>query len=94
MATGTGLVISDDSPIRLRWISFNSLALASGLSQDSRLLDDTLMEIDDRGECVLVDAEILRMLMYGQVFSACGLFNKIALKRPCGAEHLIHQAVH
>jgi RNA polymerase subunit RPABC4/transcription elongation factor Spt4 len=33
----------------------------------------TSFEVDDRGECVFVDTESLRLPMYGQVCTDCGL---------------------
>ena len=33
----------------------------------------TVFEIDERGECVFVDTDSLRMPMYGQVCAECGL---------------------
>jgi len=33
----------------------------------------TVLEIDDRGECVFVDADSPKMPMYGQVCAECGL---------------------
>jgi hypothetical protein len=33
----------------------------------------TVMDIDDRGECVFVDTDIIKMSMYGQVCAVCGL---------------------
>jgi hypothetical protein len=36
----------------------------------------TVFEIDDRGECVFVDTDSLKMPMYGQVCTACGLIQQ------------------
>ena len=36
----------------------------------------TVFEIDDRGECVFVDTNSLKMPMYGQVCGACGLIQQ------------------
>ena len=37
----------------------------------------TVFEIDDRGECVFVDTDSLRMPMFGQVCVECGLVQEI-----------------
>ena len=36
----------------------------------------TVFEIDDRGECVFVDTNSLKMPKYGQVCPACGLIQQ------------------